>query len=93
MFMKNHFNNNILCEHSICNKMKQDNQSVNIEELFEQVDSWHICEMVYCSWTYCRSPEFWIDLQCLRQHLSTHVPHGITTDVQPGERRVAPEGV
>lgn len=39
------------------------------------------------------SPEFGVDLQRLGQHLGSHVPHGVPTDVESGERGVAAEGV
>lgn len=39
------------------------------------------------------SPEFRVYLQSLCQHLCSHVPHGVPTDVQLGERGVAPKRV
>lgn len=40
-----------------------------------------------------RSPEFGVDLQGFGQHLGPHVPHGITADVQFGQRGVAAQSV
>lgn len=39
------------------------------------------------------SPEFRVYLQSLCQHLGSHVPHGVPTDIQAGERGVAPKRV
>lgn len=40
-----------------------------------------------------RSPEFGVDLQGFGQHLGPHVSHGISADVQFGQRGVAAQSV
>lgn len=38
-------------------------------------------------------PELGVDLQCFGQHLCSHVPHSIPTDVHFGQGGVASQGI